>query len=259
MTKVPPIPSEFFTKFDSVKFHDEPHKYYVNGKVLTSVTTIIHKYEEEFDEEYWSLMKSTDKMSSEKVKDTWDFMNRMATVKGSIIHNTAEYLFQNKIYEYPKKWVLNEFGFDPIYHEYKKTKKLLENFYNHTKGKLIPIKAEFVVHDDEYGIGGMVDLLVYNVKAKEFQIWDWKTNKEFTTESDRKLSGILGILDDCHHELYSLQLNAYKYIIERSTGLKIGRSYLVWLYHGNDNYQIFETKNRMFYIKKMFEEFKNAV
>ena len=54
------FPSELFTAFNDIKFYDEPHKYFVNNKELISVTTLIHKYQEKFDEDYWSEYKANE-------------------------------------------------------------------------------------------------------------------------------------------------------------------------------------------------------
>jgi len=243
------IPTELFTTFNDVTFYDEPHKYYVDGKELISVTTIIHKYQEEFNEEYWSNYKSEQfSISQKEILRAWNFINKKGTIKGSAIHDYAENLFQNKKYEYPKELILNEFGFDPVINEYNKTKGHVDKFYNDSHGKLIPVRTEFVVYDRESLIAGMLDMLFWNVKMKEFQIWDWKTNKDFTFEmKSRHLSGDLFMLEDCDLELYSLQLDLYKKIIEKNTGIKLGKSYIVWFSHNNENYKVIETKDRSYY------------
>lgn len=255
---IPTIPSELFTAFNDVKFYDEPHKYYYGERELISVTTLIHKYQEEFNEEYWSQYKANQfKINPAEIIRAWKHINRKGTLKGSAIHDYAENLFQNKKYEYPKHLVLKEFGFDPIYAEYMATKKHVDSFYNDVQGKLIPIKAEFIVYDKELLIGGMVDMLFYNIKAQEFQIWDWKTNKDFTKDcKERHLLKELFVLEDCDMELYSLQLEMYKQIIERNTSLKLGKSYLVWFSHNNDKYEVMETKNRQYYINIIFNNRK---
>ena len=145
-----------------------------------------------------------------------------------------------KAIKYPYDMIHKEFGFDPIRKEYDITKKHVDNFYNDCFGKLIPIRTELVVFDREYKIGGMVDMLFYNVKAKEYQIWDWKTNKSFSyvNEYGESLKDPLMFLSDCDHEIYSLQLETYKHIIEKNTNIKLGDSYLVWFSHNNDNYKI---------------------
>jgi len=92
-------------------------------------------------------------------------------------------------------------------------------------------------------------MLFWNVRMKEFQIWDWKTNKDFTFEmKSRYLLNDLCTLEDCDMEIYSLQLELYKYIIEKIIGIKLGKSYIVWFSHNNDSYQIIETLDRKYYI-----------
>ena len=67
------IPNELFTSFNDITFYDEPHKYYINGKELISVTTLIHKYQEDFDEEFWSDYKSNELNISQEIIKTFSF------------------------------------------------------------------------------------------------------------------------------------------------------------------------------------------
>jgi hypothetical protein len=250
------IPHELFTSFNEITFYDEPHKYYVNGKELISVTTLLHKYQEEFNEDYWSNYKSEQfSISQKEVLRAWNFINKKGTIKGTAIHDYAENLFQNKEFKYPKELILNEFGFDPVINEYNITKKHVNKFYNDVQGKLIPIRTEMVVYDKESLIAGMLDMLFYNIKAQEFQIYDWKSNKDFTYEmKNRHLLDELFALEDCDMEIYSLQLELYKYIIEKATGIKLGNSYIVWFSHNNDNYKIMKTKDRKFYVNAIINK-----
>lgn len=251
-----PIPSELFTSFNDVTFFDEPHKYYVGGKELISVTTLIHKYHPEFNEEFWSDYKANEyNLTPEIILRAWNFINKKGTIKGSAIHDYAENIFQNKVFKYPKELILNEFGFDPVWEEYQITKKHVDKFYNDVQGKLIPIRTEFVVYDKESLIGGMLDILFYNIKAKEFQIWDWKTNKKFSKENkESHLTGKLFMIEECDLEIYSLQLEMYKQIIEKNTGIKLGKSYIVWFSHKNPSYEIIETKNRQYYVSQIIND-----
>ena len=101
----------------------------------------------------------------------------------------------------------------------------------------------------------MLDMLFYNVKAGEFQVWDWKSNKKFTTEEkSRHLLNELCMIEDCDLELYSLQLELYKYIIEKNTGIKLGKSYIVWFSHNNPTYKVIETKNRRYDIEVIVKQ-----
>jgi len=244
------IPSELFTTFNDITFYDEPHKYFLNNKELISVTTLIHKYQEEFQEDYWSNYKSEQfHISQKEILRAWNFINKKGIIKGSAIHDYAQNLFENKKFEYPSDIIVKEFGFDPVINEYNITKKHVDKFYNDVHGKLIPIRTEMIVYDKESLIGGMLDILFYNIKAKEFQIWDNKTNKDFTFEmKSRHLLNELYVLEDCDLELYSLQLGLYKYIIEKNISIKLGKSYIIWFSHNNSTYQIIEAKNRSYYV-----------
>ena len=256
------IPEKLFTSFNNLTYYDEPHKYYVNGKDLMSVTTLIHQYQEEFDEKYWGEYKANEfYMDYNDVITAWKFLNLKGTTKGSLIHDYAENKLWNKVFKYPQKEVIQKFGFDPIKEEYNITKKYVDNFINDSKGKLIPIRTEMVMYDEESLIAGMADIVFYNIRAKEYQIWDWKTNKELTlvSEKGRKLKGSLYFLDDCDLEVYSLQLELYKYILEKNTGVKFGKSYLIWVSHNNDNYKIIETKDRGYHVNEIIKERINSL
>lgn len=248
--------SELFTKFNNITFLDKPHKYFLGTQEMISVTTLIHNYQESFDENYWSDYKSKElNIPQYKIKRAWDFINKKGTMKGSLIHDYAENKFLNKVFDYPHELILNEFGFDPIINEYKITKKHVDNFIKISKNKLIPIKTELVVYDIESLVAGMLDMLFFNIKENEYQIWDHKTNKILTLENKSKyLNGILSTLEDCDIEIYSLQLALYKYIIEKNTSMKLGKSYIVWYSHNNTNFQIIETKNRDYHVKQIINE-----
>lgn len=249
------IPQELFTTFNEARYFDEPHKYYLDGKPLISVTTILHKYQEEFDETYWAKIKADQhSLTPKEITRAWRFINVKGTMKGSIIHDYAENLFLSKVFPYPKQSILDEFGFDPILPEYEITKAHVDRFHQDTLGKLIPIRTEMIVYDKESNIGGMLDMLFYNVKMKEFQIWDYKTNKALTkTEPKRRLLNELMFLEDSDLEMYSLQLSTYKYIIEKNTGIKLGDSYLVWFSHNNENYEVIKCHDREYYVKNIFK------
>lgn len=253
------IPIEIFSTFNEIKFEDSSHSYYLDGVKLTSVTTLIHKYTSHFDEEYWLPIKEADyNILESQLKYAWTFLNNHSTYKGSALHNYIENYYFNKLYEYPSKEILEHFGYDPIINQFNIIQKQFHNFYKISFGKLIAIKPEYVVYDSEYGVSGMVDMLFYNKKKNCLQIYDWKTNKALRTENRyQKMSGIFSDLDDCEFNIYSLQLNTYKYIIEKNTGVKINGLYIVWFFEGNNSYKIIEIKDMQDRVKLMLEDFKN--
>jgi len=249
------ITSDLITSFNDLVYYDEPHKYFLGGQELISVTTLTHKYKEPFEGDYWSNFKAEQYgVEQYKIQRAWDFINKKGTLKGSLIHDYAENKLLNKVFKYPKEQVITEFGFDPIWVEYKKTKRHVDNFLRASKGKLIPVCTELVMYDKESLIAGMADLIFWNVRDQELQIWDWKTNKSFSKEcKERHLTDMFCTLEECDLEEYSLQLEAYKYILEKNTKYKFGKSFLVWVSHNNDDFEIIETKNRKFYINEMVQ------
>lgn len=267
-----PIPSDLFSKFNGIKFHDDVHKYYVGDKNLISMTTVLHKFQKTFDNQYWSEIKAGDfGMTQQQVTDMWRAWNVKSTVKGSAVHNYAELKYNNKVYTYSQEnsdRLLGEQNVEilktypviykdkvadgtmkkmegyTIQEEFNIVKGYVDNFYNDTFNKLIPIKTEYIVYDEEWALAGMMDIIFWNVKKQCFQIWDYKTNKDFTFKSEfnppTMLKFPLHKLEDTHMNIYSLQLSGYKTIIERNCNIKIEGMYVVWLNEINDNYKIFE-------------------
>lgn len=261
---IPNPPAELFYKFNDIKYHDEPHKYYIGDKQLTSVTTLIHKYEEEFDADKWSEIKGERyNVSSDDIKFAWKFINERATIKGSAIHDYTENLFLNKVFPYPKDLILKRFGNDPVWDEFLNTKKHVDNFYKVAKNRLIPIKTELVCFDEEYLIAGMVDMLFYNLKSKMFEIWDWKTNSSDNAfnEAENTISNLkypLFTLQNTAIDIYSLQLSIYKYILEKNTNIKLGDSHIVWFSHKNENFEVKKCHNYTYLVEDLLKHHKQA-
>jgi len=255
-----PVPTEIFTKYNALTYYDEPHKYYVNNKQLISVTTLIHKYVEEFDEDKWSKIKTDEYgLKQREVIRAWKFINKKGTMKGSIIHDYVENLFLNKVFKYPIEEIIAEFGFDPIKTEYDITKKHVDNFYKRISDILIPVKTELVIYDPESMIAGMIDMLFYNKRTKKYELWDYKTNKEFSNTSNNHMLGDLFTLQDCDFNTYSLQLGLYKYIIEKTTSIRLGDSYVVWFSHNNENYKIIKLKDLDYFVNLIINNRINEI
>jgi hypothetical protein len=224
---------EKLDKFNGIVFHEEEHKYLYDGHECVSVTTMIKNFEPIFDQELMASLyaKKHGLEMFDVLKDWENIRDRSATV-GTEIHKYAEMRFGQKCYtpystlEIP----VNLMG-------------MIEDFYSMAKGRLIPVKMEWVVGDKDKGICGMVDKLFYNVKAKELQIWDYKTSKKIDSKSmyNKKMVGPLKHLDSCELVKFSLQLGVYKKIIEKNCQIKLGNSYICWVNEVNDSFKVIET------------------
>jgi len=233
-------------KFNDVKYFDEPHKYYVNGKEYTSATTFIGKFKPKFETQ--RLAEQYAERRGLDVYDViadWDLKRDISTVKGTLVHNMAENWWNNKAFPYDPSVAIKAFGYDIIKEKYDKCELIFKKFWADSSTNLIPVKMELVVCDHDYEIAGMVDCLFYNKKSGMLEIWDYKTNKEIKQKNDygERFKDPISHLDVCEINTYSLQLGLYKHIIEKNTNLKLGNNYLIWINENNENYKLYQCKD----------------
>lgn len=233
-------------KFNGIEFNEEAHLYHYDGQLCTSVTSVIGRYKEPFDTEKIATTYAVKRgLSVFDVIADWEEKKIASCNKGSHVHKYAELKFACKKYEVDSEEM------SEILH---KCFGLIDSFYNDSKGKLIPIRSELVIGDKERRLCGMIDQLFYNVKANEFQIWDYKTNKEIKLKNDykKRMLNELWHLDECEFNTYSLQLGLYKKIIEENTNIKIGSSYICWVNELNDTYKPMKVANMESEINKIW-------
>lgn len=245
--------------FNHVKFEEKRHIYMIGEKKLTSVTTLINQLKPEKDWDEIALkysLKNGD--TPEYWREKWKQEGIIGSEKGSEFHLYAENSLANKIYipneskllDTQRRCELTEVN---IVQALKKMMLMWNVFWVQAGVNLIPVRSEFITGDEELGIGGMIDQLFWNVKMKEFQIWDWKTNKEIKMSNKyQHLKHPLSHLDECEYNIYSLQIAIYKYIIEKNLGIKIGSCYIGHFNERNDSYKILKTRNLDNEVKTLF-------
>ena len=186
--------------------------------------------------------------------------NLRSTTLGSMLHKYIENFYCNKRVEFEGK-------FEGLRVEEKKN--LLEtlptliryfhSFYNDNK-HLICVKNEMVLGDiEDTKICGMMDMLAFNLESNAFEILDFKTNKKMDKTSPwGNLYSPFEHMTEGEVNEYTIQLNCYKYFIEKYTSIKIDKLKLVWLHSSNDNYKVIELENIQTKIRDMFEQFKET-
>ena len=232
-------------KFKNVKYYDEPHKYYIGEQSLTSGTAFVGEFKEKFDSAGQAIKSAGKKgVSVEEMLAEWEFKGDFSRTKGTLLHNYAENHWQNKIFPLDYTPYDEKFGEGLMKGRLEECIRMFHDFYNESNSALIPIAMELVVGDAELGIGGMVDALFWNDKHGELQIWDYKTNKEIAEYSKyrKRMQVPINFLQDCELEAYSIQLNLYKYIIQKNTNLRIGKCYLVHIHEEQEKYNVIECK-----------------
>ena len=233
----------------NVAFVEDIHKYFdvTNpDKKYISVTTLIEKYGQPFDSNFWSAYKALEKLlpkevwalekksllSSKKFNkkileeyniselefnktqqsllDEWQENNREACERGTKIHADFESLFTNK----PNNDYIKKFGVGG--------KLAYGNNNLNIKNGVFP---EYLIYrESDDGIlllAGQVDLIIK--KGNEIWIVDFKTNKKIDlksgfdkkTMSTVKMKYPLNKLDDTNYWHYTLQLSTYAWMLQK--------------------------------------------
>jgi len=231
-------------KFNGIVFNELAHSYHYNGVKCTSVTQLIGNYKKKFETEIIaSKYALKNGLSIDEVLTDWDLKRDTANARGTELHKYAELKFACKEYDVSEEQLSTDL------------KSKIDSFYEMSKGRLIPVASELIVGDSDKSLCGMIDQIFYNVKAEEFQIWDYKTNKEINTHSKYKNRMINGLehLQECEFNTYSLQLAIYKRIIERNTNIRLGSSYICWINECNETYKTFKMNDMTNEVNLIFD------
>jgi ATP-dependent exoDNAse (exonuclease V) beta subunit len=238
-------------KFNDIIYNDSDHSYLIDGIPQISGTKLISKYKEPFDTEGIALKYAIkNNLDVNDVLVDWDLKRNNSANKGTAIHSYAELLLANKKFE--------PILVDDLIEAYNKCSMIFDKFHEDSKKSLIPIKSELVVGDKNFGVCGMVDQLFWNEKEQEYQIWDWKTNKEINKNSKfkKKMLAPIHYLDECEFNTYALQLSLYRYIIEKNTEIKIGSSYLLHITELKNTYEVIKVPYYVTEIERMLLLYK---
>lgn len=213
---------------DEIQFVESSHKYFRNGDEYISVTTLIHRYVNEFDSGYWSTYKA--------VKDVYQARKKFSALKRQVggwenVVDAFEEGVCDKYMEFIlpiKKHYLAMWEKEGAEASEKGTAvhKRFEDGLNNGEGPegyvpysgpvsnslLLPergVVAEAKVFNDHYKIAGQVDK---TVKAgKDLYLTDHKTYKKVDTEGFREATMLwpLDHLPDCNYSHACLQLSLY--------------------------------------------------
>ena len=262
-----------FSKFNNIKFYEEPHVYFIDDSQVISVTGLIHKFTDEFDEEKWLHIKAEEflrdgsfvaKYNSEAqalesakiiLKAEWTYKNRHGIYEGKLVHRYLENIMANK--DVLEDTSGNEMvTFSDIEKTFFMMKKLANDFYREyvQSGILLPVKSELVVGAIELGLAGQIDQLFYNTRLNSLQLYDWKTNRKLDMSSKFSMKHCLSHLDSCEFNTYSLQLYTYKYLLEKNTNIRLNdKLNIVWFNEFNETPNIIECRDMSNEVQMMLE------
>jgi CRISPR/Cas system-associated exonuclease Cas4 (RecB family) len=195
-----------------IQFDHKKHVYSIDGVELVSVTTFVKQHFVPFDSQNISKYVAKSRNTTPgKIRKEW----KAIAEEGTKIHKEIqEYIEHHKIPKNPK--AMN--GIMYLKEECKDDVLLL---------------SEIMVGSKKYGIAGTIDLLRLSVddEGKLYcTMFDWKTNSKIKVSG-----GSHGItpetedLQDNHLTTYSLQMSAYKFLIEETLGFYVDNMFIVHL------------------------------
>ena len=188
---------EKYSKDGKVLFNEDNHTYFLGDKQLTSVTTYIGKYKNEFKRNIIaSRIAKRDGVSKEEVLAEWKAKGDYAREMGKTIHK----IFED--YHEQKKIILPE-----IYDKEKPAVKCIEDIFE--TGRLETVAVEYIVYNDN--LAGQIDMIAKNPKGEHF-ILDWKTNNSIDKEAygNKKMLLDFHKYPDSNYYHYSIQLRVYQ-------------------------------------------------
>lgn len=231
---------------DHIRFHEPTHKYYVNGSCEGNIscTGFVHEFFGHFDAKAiitkmrkgpkWATSKYFGK-TDEEIMAEWNENGRIASEAGTAMHLAIEQFLHGS----PEQ----------IKPEIKETPEwqYFMNFWNTYGHDLEPFRSEWEVFTDflvpqederKIKLCGSIDMVFRRKSDGKYVIYDWKRSKEIKSENPFG-TGLppLEHLPDTNYWHYTLQLNVYKWMLEKYYDMEIGDLYLVILHPDNPNYR----------------------
>lgn len=268
----------------NVAFENSSHTYWnINdNERYVSVTTLIHRYTQEFDKDFWSSYKALEKLLpkdswtvekksllnskkfnrelldtynisendfnkvQQEILDSWEEENRKSCERGTKIHEEIEHSFYNN----PHNISLQKFGLGGKF-ECKKDYSELDLEYGVYPEYLIYRESD----DGILRIAGQVDLIVKS--GNEITIIDHKTNKKIDqksgfdsiSKSTFKMKYPLNNLMDCNFYHYTLQLSTYAWMLQKINPNFVIKDLILNHYDHNGNNTLYHCE----YLKKDVE------
>lgn len=233
-----------------IEFDEGPHIYTISlpnkepDSTYTSVTTWVHSHFDKFDADKIidKILKSPKyddptykyyHLTREHIKEMWDKNRDEAADAGTKMHYDIECYY-------------NDTGFDDISRlesdEFKYFLEFEDKRMDGEFGNIEPYRTEWTVFDEDAKLSGSIDMVYIDIDTEELLIYDWKRCRDIKKENRWQSAKTKGIkhLPDVNYWHYALQLNIYRYILQKNYGYKVRELYLVGLHPNKGTYQRLE-------------------
>jgi len=245
---------------DNFIHFDEPkHIYTVNGssKGICSITTFIHQFFGHFDADavITNMMRSKkwpnspwNGMTREAIKATWSANARNASEAGTAVHLAIEMVMNGSPH------------LVPAHIEVSPEMKYFWKYWKSHSEIWEPWRTEWEVWDEPLKLAGSIDMVYKHKTNGTYAIYDWKRTKEIKTDNTWQSGlGPVSHLPDCNLWHYTLQLNSYKYLLEKNYGIKISELALIVLHPDNSSFKRYLLHSLDDEIDKIMESRRQAV
>ena len=228
---------------ERIQFEEETHTYTIDGarKGWTSCTGFLHNFFGHFDADaVIAKMMSSPKwyqskyygMTAEQIKKQWSDKGTASSTAGTRMHLDIEHYYNampsGKTMQEADSWEPQEGAEWEYFCDYQAK-------WGH---KFKPFRTEWLVFDEEHKVAGSIDM-VYQKPDGTLAIYDWKRIEELKVENTFQSGlGPVSHLPDTNYWHYSLQLNVYRYILEKHYGYVVSELALVVLHPNNSTWRV---------------------
>lgn len=237
----------------NVKYNDEEHLYWDDNGKFISVTTLIGKFCQPFDSDYWSSYKAIERVldketfkiakkdlqnnvsidkiieafdidredfnsAKQDILDEWQKKNIEACERGTKIHADLEHSFTKKKETDMKKYGL---GGKFLINTNDSLNKSNIELLDIDKGVFPEYLIYRISDDNKFRLAGQIDLLIKD--GNDIYIRDYKTNSKIDeksyynprTKKYQMMNYPLNNLMDCNKVHYALQLSTYAWMLQK--------------------------------------------
>ncbi len=277
-----------------IAFNEDVHCYWDvdDNEKYISVTTLIERFGQPFDKDFWSAYKALEKLipkenwviekkslqnskkfdrsilevynisdndfnkTQQDILDEWDRKNREACERGTKIHSEIE----NSFYKNPKNISLQKFGIGGKF-ECKKNYYDLDLEYGVYPEYLIYRKSD----DGILKLAGQADLIIKS--GNEITIIDHKSNEKIDqksgydtlTRSNVKMKYPLNNLMDSNFWHYTMQLSTYAWMLQKINPNFIIKDLILNHYDHNGNNTLYHCQYLKEEVEKMLYFYKKEL
>lgn len=252
---------------DRIQFEEESHTYTIDGarKGWTSCTGFLHNFFGHFDADavISKMMKSPKwyeskyfGMTADAIKKQWSDKGKAASEAGTRMHLDIEHFYNAMPYALVADskrtaapvsactWSMEDGWAGMAVDSWTPAAGAEWEYYidyqrrHATERGFVPFRTEWLVFDEEHKVAGSIDM-VYMKPDGTLAIYDWKRTEGLKTENKFQSGlGPVSHLPDTNYWHYSLQLNVYRYILQKHYGYVVSELALVVLHPENRGWQV---------------------